>query len=105
MTPKSAATHCRILCVQVRFINAAAPHIGTEAAYAHGAHLVLLDGIGLGVGMPLQVRFLPLTFPASLLAHVKHKGDTYAVSRAQQCKGYSGLCMLCVKIVCLHCQC
>jgi len=40
----------------VRFINAAAPHIGTEAAYAHGAHLVLLDGIGLGVGMPLQVR-------------------------------------------------
>jgi len=44
------------VCVQVRFINAAAPHIGTEAAYAHGAHLVLLDGIGLGVGMPLQVR-------------------------------------------------
>ena len=44
------------VCVQVRFINAAAPHIGTEAAYMHGAHLVLLDGIGLGVGMPLQVR-------------------------------------------------
>ena len=44
------------VCVQVRFINAAAPHIGTEAAYVHGAHLVLLDGIGLGVGMPLQVR-------------------------------------------------
>lgn len=43
------------VCAQVRFINAAAPHIGTEAAYAHGAHLVLLDGIGLGVGMPLQV--------------------------------------------------
>ncbi len=50
------------VCLQVRFINAAAPHIGTEAAYAHGAHLVLLDGIGLGVGMPLQVRpFTPHT--------------------------------------------
>ena len=45
--------------MQVRFINAAAPHIGIEAAYAHGAHLVLLDGIGLGVGMPLQVCLLP----------------------------------------------
>ncbi|KAL0049173.1 hypothetical protein WJX82_008148 [Trebouxia sp. C0006] len=45
----------RDLLAWVRFINAAAPHIGTEAAYAHGAHLVLLDGIGLGVGMPLQV--------------------------------------------------
>ena len=44
------------VCMQVRFINAAAPHIGTEAAYVHGAHLVLLDGIGLGVGMPPQVR-------------------------------------------------
>lgn len=44
--------------MQVRFINAAADHIGTEAAYAHGAHLVLLDGIGLGVGMPLQVCLL-----------------------------------------------
>ncbi|KAL0028971.1 hypothetical protein WJX77_009058 [Trebouxia sp. C0004] len=45
----------RDLLAWVRFINAAAPHIGTEAAYAHGSHLVLLDGIGLGVGMPLQV--------------------------------------------------
>lgn len=42
-------------CLQVRFINSAAAHIGAEAAYVHGAHLVLLDGIGLGVGMPLQV--------------------------------------------------
>ena len=48
----------QVVLVQVRFINAAAPHIGTEAAYAHGANLVLLDGIGLGVGMPLQVSLL-----------------------------------------------
>ena len=45
--------------VQVRFINSAGPHIGAEAAYAHGAHLVLLDGIGLGVGMPPQVSLPP----------------------------------------------
>ena len=48
---------CRWL--QVRFINSAAPHIGVEAAYSHGAHLVLLDGIGLGVGMPPQVSATP----------------------------------------------
>ncbi|KAA6426065.1 MAG: midasin protein (ISS), partial [Trebouxia sp. A1-2] len=48
-----AGLSVRDLLAWVRFINAAAPHIGTEAAYAHGAHLVLLDGIGLGVGMPL----------------------------------------------------
>ena len=57
----------QVVLVQVRFINAAAPHIGTEAAYAHGANLVLLDGIGLGVGMPLQVSLLDqaLKTPAS----------------------------------------
>ena len=60
-TKACCTTKLCLAYVQVRFINAAAPHIGTEAAYAHGAHLVLLDGIGLGVGMPLQVCFLPLT--------------------------------------------
>lgn len=46
--------------VQVRFINSAASRIGAEAAYAHGVHLVLLDGIGLGVGMPPQVSATPV---------------------------------------------
>lgn len=36
------------------FVNAAAGRLGALAAYAHGAHLVFLDGIGLGVGMPLE---------------------------------------------------
>ncbi len=37
------------------FINIAAPRIGALLAYAHGAHLTLLDGIGLGAGIPAEV--------------------------------------------------
>ena len=37
------------------FINRAAPSIGALPAYAHGAHLTLLDGIGLGAGIPAEV--------------------------------------------------
>ena len=66
--PLNATKSC---CVQVRFINAAAPHIRTEAAYAHGAHLVVLDGIGLGVGMPLQVCLLPLAFWEHMKQHAR----------------------------------
>lgn len=40
----------------VSFVEATAPDIGPLLAYAHGAHLVLLDGIGLGVGLPEEVR-------------------------------------------------
>lgn len=50
------------LCPAVRdllawagFIAATAPQLGLLPAYAHGAHLVLLDGIGLGVGMSAEV--------------------------------------------------
>jgi hypothetical protein len=32
------------------------------AAYAHGAHLVLLDGIGLGVGLSAEVG-VPAALP------------------------------------------
>ena len=48
---------CHRLChaLQVHFINKSATRLGPAAAYAHGAHMVLLDGIGLGVGMPPQV--------------------------------------------------
>jgi midasin len=38
------------------FINATSPQLGLLPAYAHGAHLVLLDGIGLGVGLSAEVR-------------------------------------------------
>ena len=47
--------HCFCHVLQVDFINKAATRLGPAAAYAHGAHMVLLDGIGLGVGMPPQV--------------------------------------------------
>jgi midasin len=45
----------RDLLAWARFVRAAAPRIGTFPAYAHGAHLVLLDGIGLGAGVPSEV--------------------------------------------------
>lgn len=41
----------RDLLAWAHFVNAAAPSIGLLPAYAHGAHLVLLDGLGLGVGL------------------------------------------------------
>ncbi|KAK9809153.1 hypothetical protein WJX72_010301 [[Myrmecia] bisecta] len=67
------ALSVRDLLAWVGFVNAAAPRLGALAAYAHGAHLVLLDGIGLGVGMPLEAaatlrdachRFLLKQLPA-----------------------------------------
>ena len=45
----------RDLLAWAGFINATAPQLGVLAAYAHGAHLVLLDGIGLGVGLSAEV--------------------------------------------------
>lgn len=54
--PSTAATTVRDLLAWVGFINAAAPQLGVLPAYAHGAHLVLLDGIGLGVGLSAEVR-------------------------------------------------
>lgn len=42
----------RDLLAWVGFINTTAPNIGDWGAYAHGAHLTLLDGVGLGVGVP-----------------------------------------------------
>ncbi|KAG2499138.1 hypothetical protein HYH03_002721 [Edaphochlamys debaryana] len=42
----------RDLLAWVGFVNATHGALGPLAAYAHGAHLTLLDGIGLGVGLP-----------------------------------------------------
>jgi midasin len=46
----------RDILAWIAFVRAAAPEVGALIAYAHGAHLVLLDGIGLGVGLPEEVR-------------------------------------------------
>ena len=50
-----AALSVRDLLSWAGFINSAAPSIGVLPAYAHGAHLTLLDGIGLGAGIPTEV--------------------------------------------------
>ena len=49
------APSVRDLLAWVSFVTTTAPTIGLLPAYAHGAHLVLLDGIGLGLGMPAEV--------------------------------------------------
>ena len=49
----------RDLLAWAGFINATAAQLGVLAAYAHGAHLVLLDGIGLGVGLSAEVGAAP----------------------------------------------
>ena len=51
-----AALSVRDLLSWAGFINTAAPSIGALPAYAHGAQLTLLDGIGLGASLPTEVR-------------------------------------------------
>ncbi|KAL4440107.1 hypothetical protein ABPG75_003108 [Micractinium tetrahymenae] len=58
---RSEAAHAARQALSVRdllawagFIAATAPQLGLLPAYAHGAHLVLLDGIGLGVGLSAE---------------------------------------------------
>ena len=46
----------RDLLAWAGFVRAAAPAVGALPAYAHGAHLALLDGVGLGLGVPQEVR-------------------------------------------------
>ena len=55
----AGALSVRDLLAWARFISTAAPRIGAFPAYAHGAHLVLLDGIGLGAGVPSEVLLAP----------------------------------------------
>ncbi len=49
----------RDLLAWARFVDMTAPSFGPLPAYAHGAYLVLLDGIGLGIGMQMEV-IIPL---------------------------------------------
>ena len=45
----------RDLIAWARFINTVLPAMHPLMAYVHGAHLILLDGIGLGTGMQMEV--------------------------------------------------
>eukprot|EP00850_Spirogloea_muscicola_P002909 SM000011S19087 [mRNA] locus=s11:783175:828718:+ [translate_table: standard] len=52
MLPQSSRVlSIRDLLSWVTFIKRAEPSIGMWLAYSHGAHLVLLDGLGLGMGL------------------------------------------------------
>lgn len=54
----------RDLLAWVHFVNATAPKVGVLASYAHGAHMVVLDGIGLGVGLSTEVGWGGTRFSA-----------------------------------------
>ncbi|KAG1662050.1 hypothetical protein FOA52_005297, partial [Chlamydomonas sp. UWO 241] len=61
----------RDLLSWVSFVNAASPRLGSLPAYAHGAHLTLLDGIGLGAGVsPAVAAALRATCHAHLLSQL-----------------------------------
>ncbi|GFH15699.1 uncharacterized protein HaLaN_11975 [Haematococcus lacustris] len=46
-----ASLAMRDLLAWATFVNTTAPRLGPLPAFVHGAHLVLLDGLGLGVGV------------------------------------------------------
>lgn len=54
----------RDLLAWAGFIAVTHSQLGLLPAYAHGAHLVLLDGIGLGVGLSAEVRAVWAGLPA-----------------------------------------
>jgi midasin len=55
-----------------------APPPGALPAYLHGAHLVLLDGLGLGVGLP-----------PSTAAPLRAQCISFLESQLPQVRGYS----------------
>lgn len=56
----------RDLLTWIEFLNSTAALTGPYIAYAHGAHVAFLDGIGLGVGLSEEVSLL---FPCLSLYH------------------------------------
>lgn len=75
-----AALSVRDLLAWVGFINTSAPQLGLVPAYVHGAYLILLDGIGLGLGMPPQVWNNGCT-PVALLCQGVDVSSFEAVTR------------------------
>eukprot|EP00887_Chlorella_sp_A99_P000601 scaffold17.g601.t1 len=90
------ALSVRDLLAWAHFINAAAPSIGLLPAYAHGAHLVLLDGLGLGVGLTAGasaalrdtcVAFLQSQLPPELHAAAAAAAGAETVEAAPEAPG------------------
>lgn len=83
----------RDLLAWATFVNAAAPALGALPAYVHGAHLTLLDGLGLGSGVQPAAAavlrnqcaaFLRSQLPAEMQAHAKlAEGDLAAAAVVQ----------------------
>ncbi|GAB4814206.1 hypothetical protein N2152v2_001252 [Parachlorella kessleri] len=81
------ALSVRDLLAWAHFITTTAPAVGALPAYAHGAHLVLLDGIGLGVGLSAeasqQLRDMCHDFLLGQLPHDARVVAEAAAGRAQ----------------------
>jgi midasin len=76
------ALSVRDLLAWARFVNAAGARIGALPAYAHGAHLVLLDGLGLGGGVPSEARACAFD-PRSLCLH-----GCLGMTAGESCMGF-----------------
>jgi midasin len=73
----------RDLLAWVGFVNATAQQLGPLQAYAHGAYLTLLDGLGLGLGIPVAL-LAPLRRNCRRLLEQQLAGDTSAAADTQQ---------------------
>ena len=89
----------RDLLAWVSFINSSGPLIGHLAAYAHGAYLTLLDGLGLGVGLPAGAAqglraacqaFLRGQLPAELELHAQLAAGSMGVAQEMEERGMLG---------------
>jgi midasin len=71
----------RDLLAWVGFVNATAQQLGPLHAYAHGAYLTLLDGLGLGLGIPVAL-LAPLRQKCRRLLEQQLAGNGAAASAA-----------------------
>lgn len=74
----------RDLLAWATFIDVATPVMGALAAYAHGAYLVLLDGIGLGLGVTPKVSYAAAD-PPSLLTHLDRNSVLHSACHLGPC--------------------
>jgi hypothetical protein len=76
----------RDLLAWVGFVNATAPQLGPLQAYAHGAYLTLLDGLGLGLGIPAAL-LAPLRQKCRRLLEQQLAGNVTAAGVSNSAEG------------------
>lgn len=81
----------RDLLAWVTFINTTTPALGALRAYAHGACLTLLDGIGLGVGVPPAALVAVKQRCHKLLQQQLCDHESWAVEEASGVIKYQGV--------------